>query len=130
MCAPTKMYMNYMKTKCMMFWPTRLPTIHSSNTHIQYVPTFKYLGITMDPGLTFNEHVEKCIRSANHKLFLLRKVRPLLTPCAAQRIYKAVILPLIKYGYVLYKRKLLQSSFPSAKPGKDSTPGHPKEPSV
>ena len=40
---------------------------------------------------------------ANHKLHVLRKVLPLLTPFAAQHIYKVMILPLIEYGSILYE---------------------------
>ena len=70
------------------------PSLHINNKPIQNVPTFTYLGITLDPKLTLNEHVKKCVGMANHKLHVLRKVRPLLTPFAAQQIYKVIILPL------------------------------------
>ena len=39
---------------------------------------------------------------ANHKLHVLRKVRPMLTTFSAQQIYKVMILPLIEYGNILY----------------------------
>ena len=47
-------------------------------------------------------NVKKTISVASHKLFLLWKVRPLLTDYAALQIYKAMILPVIEYGNVFY----------------------------
>ena len=69
---------------------------------VERVPTYKYLGIVMDEKLTFNNHVNKTIKSASYQLSLLRRVRPMLTPYAALQIYKAMILPVIEYGNILY----------------------------
>ena len=47
------------------------------NETIKQVTTFKYLGVVLDETLSFNNHTSKTIKSASHKLSLLRTVRPL-----------------------------------------------------
>ena len=69
---------------------------------IKQVTTYKYLGVVLDETLSYNNHASKTIKSASHKLSLLRRVRPLLTTEAALQIYKSMILPVIEYGNILY----------------------------
>ena len=65
-------------------------------------------------------NVKKTISVASHKLFLLWKVRPLLTDYAALQIYKATILPVIEYRECIIcssKKNLCSRSY---KPSKTS----------
>ena len=107
-CDQNKMHINYKKNKFMCFGSQYLLrnsndlTVALNMEPIEKVQTYKYLGVTMDEQLTFNNHVQKTIQSASHKLYLLRKVRSKLNPFAALQIYKAMILPVIEYGNVLY----------------------------
>ena len=108
-CAENKMFINYTKTKQVTFGPPgildtipKTPLVSIENTPIHQVTNYKYLGITLDAKLTFNDHVKKCHKAASHKLSLLRRIRPLLTTYAAVQIYKTMILPLLEYGNALY----------------------------
>ena len=107
-CDQNKMHINYQKTKFMCFgtWKTLKDagplSINVNGEPIEKVTTYKYLGVVMDERLTFNDHVKKTIKCASHKLFLLRKVRPMLTTYAALQLFKAMILPVIEYGNILY----------------------------
>ena len=108
-CNNHKMYINYTKTKLLSFGSQKMLASAKAMTRvqiegntIQQVETYKYLGVILDPKLTFDNHVRKCISTSSHKLSILRKVRPMLTRSAALRIYKAMILPLLEYGDVLY----------------------------
>ena len=103
------MYINYSKTKLLTFGSAKALASEPATTkvkidgnEIQSVRSYKYLGVILDPQLTFEEHVSKCLRNASYKLSILRKVRPLLNKGAALQVYKSMILPLVEYGDVLY----------------------------
>ena len=108
-CVNHRMFINYSKTKLLNFGSQGALTAAKAVTQvqiegnpIQQVQTYKYLGVVLDPKLAFDNHVRKCVSTSSHKLSILRKVRPMLTRTAAVRIYKAMILPLLEYGDVLY----------------------------
>ena len=69
---------------------------------LQIVPTYKYLGITLDSTLTFNYHVRTVANMVEYKANLLAKVRKFLTETVAMKIYKSMILPYFDYGDVIY----------------------------
>ena len=72
------------------------------NELIDHVPSYKYLGITLDSCLTFSKHIANLIKVLNHKVYLLNKVRPNLNRKASITIYKSMILPHIDYGDLFY----------------------------
>ena len=67
------------------------------------VPTYKYLGITLDANLTYNRHLENVIKSLSYKALLLAKMRKYITQDVSLRIYKIMILPVLEYGDILYE---------------------------
>ena len=72
------------------------------NTQLQMVPTYKYLGFTLDSTLSFNYQV-KCIGNmVAYKANLLAKIRKFLTDDVALKIYKSMIIPYFDYGDVIY----------------------------
>ena len=102
-CKQNLMYINYSKTKLLTFGSAKALASEPATTkvkidgnEIQSVRSYKYLGVILDPQLTFEEHVSKCLRNASYKLSILRKVRPLLNKGAALQVYKAIILPLVE----------------------------------
>ena len=58
---------------------------------------YKYLGVVMDKSLTYAEHIEKTLKKAGSRVKLLSRIRPNLTPHAAETIYRVMILPLLIY---------------------------------
>ena len=70
---------------------------------IQRVPTFKYLGFTLDSSLSFNSHIAEVIKKVMHKQILLTKIRPFLNDGVALSIYKMMILPYFDYCDVVYQ---------------------------
>ena len=73
------------------------------NDHvIDYVSSYQYLGITVDQTLNFNLHMKQIIKTVFYKLSLLQKLRRYITPMAAVRIYKSMVIPYLDYGDVLY----------------------------
>ena len=72
------------------------------NTPLQIVPTYKYLGITLDSTLSFNCQVKSTMSIVAYKANLLAKIRKFLRKEVAMRIYKSMILPHFDYGDILY----------------------------
>ena len=44
---------------------------------MQYVSSYLYLGIDIDEHLTFKKYISTLIKNVSHKLYILRKVRPM-----------------------------------------------------
>ena len=99
---------NKSKTKCMLFGSKKvvnvnlLPTIKIANEQIQYVDSYKYLGVTLDQSLNFNLHVQNTYKISSHKVYLLSRIRPYITKDAALNVYKSKICPYMDYGDILY----------------------------
>ena len=72
--------------------------------HLHYCTVkYKYLGIEITPTLNMNLHANCSFQKACDRLRLLRKIRPLLTPTAAENIYRSTIIPILTYcGNLLY----------------------------
>ena len=73
-----------------------------NNYELERVDTFKYLGVTLDPSLSYDAHLTAINATVRHKIFMLRAVRPFLTQFAALQVYRAMILPILEYGNILY----------------------------
>ena len=107
-CNCNKLSLNFKKTKCMLFGSrVKLKNSSCSNlkvndTYIDFVHQYKYLGVILDPHLTFNKHLNNIIRITAHKINLLAKVRQFLTNKACKNIFKTMILPYFDYGDILY----------------------------
>ena len=107
-CNSNKLSLNVAKTKLMIFG-TRQKVKKAKNTQVymnnqllQTVPTYKYLGFTLDSVLSFNSHVSNVINLVLYKLNLLSKIRRFLKSATALKIYKSMILPYFDYGDIIY----------------------------
>ena len=65
--------------------------------------SYKYLGIILDQTLSFNKHINNCIKNVAHTIYLLSKVRPYINVTTSTILYKSVILPNIDYGDIIYE---------------------------
>ena len=72
------------------------------NNTIKHVPTYKYLGITLDSQLTFNKHVQVLSKSISHKSYMLNRYRKRLTEHAAADVVTKMICPVFDYGDIIY----------------------------
>ncbi|MCP3663342.1 MAG: hypothetical protein GY696_12745, partial [Gammaproteobacteria bacterium] len=70
---------------------------------IQYSKTVKYLGVQLDPTLSFSEHVQQLAKSCRRTAGALSKLHGKYVPrdCLL-KIYKQVIRPKIDYAAVIY----------------------------
>ena len=107
-CNENKLSINAEKTKFVCFGTKqRVKKIKNlklslSNTLIQQVPSYKYLGIILNTSLNFNQQIQQTVNKVSHKLYVLSKLRKFLTIKTAVLIYKSMILPYFDYGDIVY----------------------------
>ena len=108
-CLQNELTINIKKTKMQYFPHNRnidcLAFEHDVNCQIydqtlSYVNTFKYLGIDIDRNLNMKSFNDSMFKIVNHKLYLLKLIRPSLTIDAALAVGKSMILSLIDYGNI------------------------------
>ena len=69
---------------------------------LQKVPSYKYLGLILDPILSYNKHVSYVIKTVLYKMSLLGKLRKYLHDNVALQIYKSMLLPYFDYADVIF----------------------------
>ena len=107
---------NPQKTECLFKHPGRktredfnYPDLTINHTPLPYTDTLKYLGLTLDKSLLWNDHIkDKCAKAK--RLFHLAK-RAIgkewgLTPDRIMWIHKAIIRPQVSYGSVVWAHKI------------------------
>ena len=92
-CRQNKLTMNLTKTKCMIFGTkqkvkiSNLKKIKLDRAELDYVNSYKYLGIRLDKSLTYIKHIQSCISNVSHKMFILSKIIPYINTKMAITIY-------------------------------------------
>ena len=107
-CALNRVTINVKKTKAMLFGTNNM--LKRANLHnlsigtddIHYVKYFNYLGVKLDCKLNFENHALECMRLVSHKIYMLSRIRNLITTHQALTIYKSKILPYFDYGDIFY----------------------------
>ena len=103
-CRDNGIHINTHKTKLMFFGSVQklakvtTPQVEIDGTVVERVCSYTYLGIKLDEQLTFNLHAQATIKRVSHKLYQMRRLRPLLNVKAATLLYKNLILPIMEYG--------------------------------
>ena len=109
-CDVNKLTINTKKTKLMVFGSrskvkkANHVKIYMKGDTLQKVPTFKYLGLILDPTLNFNHHIASVVRNVLHKMTLLAKVKQFLQNNTALQIYKSMLLPYLDYADVIFHK--------------------------
>ena len=108
-CKGNKLSINIKKTKGMVLGTRSMVKRHrffaklkNLDKPIDYVYQYKYLGITLDESLTFNNHLKNTIKIVAHKMYMLQKIRQYITEDAAVKISKSMILPYADYGDIFF----------------------------
>ena len=84
-CKSNKLILNISKTKSMLLGfkhkirKTRYHVLQIDNVPIDYVLSYKYLGITIDQSLNFNLHMNQLVKTISYKFCLLQKLRTYIT---------------------------------------------------
>ena len=93
------------KSEAMLFETSkRLYLVNGKQFNIQVVGTcmncttsYKYLGITLDPYFNFDSHFIATYKKRAGRVNLLRRIRSLVNSATAERIYRAMIMPIFTY---------------------------------
>lgn len=108
-CFNNKLSINIAKTQVMILGSTQRNskftsnlTLTLSNTPLTTVIKYKYLGLTLTPSLTFEEHFRKAVGIVSAKLNTLSHLRQYICTRTLLLIYKTAILPLMEYANIIY----------------------------
>lgn len=79
--------------------PTELQrsNVFLDGVELSLVKEFKYLGLTLDPTLTFKKHTKRLTKTVNFNVVNFRQVRPFMTLYAARMFLHSMILSHIEY---------------------------------
>ena len=88
--------MNASKTKSMYFSAKPPDDIGDNRIQLldntmEFVNVYKYLGIQLDPKLSFHSHFNDTYKFASYKLLLLRQVHSVITEFTALSIVKGML---------------------------------------
>ena len=75
-------------------------TIHS--VPLSESQSSKYLGVTIDPKLTWADHQSRIINKANSTLAFLRRNTSACPPKVKNTVYKTFVRPILEYGSVVW----------------------------
>ena len=107
-CISNKLTINAEKTKFVLFhtinkpMPQQLNEIETEFMTIMRVKSFKYLGLTLDETLNWNEHVNELCKSLIKYFGIFNHIKYKITPVVVRQLYYAFIYSRIKYGIELY----------------------------
>jgi len=110
-CQVNKITINLGKSKVMLFTPgaknplkkpQRYTPLKLGEASINHVEQYKYLGMVLDNKLTYQRCLAEVIKKTSHKIWMLAKIRKLLTRKMALSIYKTMIRPYFDYADVVY----------------------------
>ncbi|CAH2299605.1 Hypothetical predicted protein [Pelobates cultripes] len=109
--AKNKLFLNTDKTVTMIFGTVpKLQKLHNSHLSIKTnsngtltaVHSFKYLGMILDPNLSFGLHIEKLASKLYPKLGALYRNKSCLSPTVKERIVQQMLMSIIDNGDVVY----------------------------
>ena len=58
---------------------------------IQQVPSYRYLGMTLDSSLAYKPHLAIVVRNVSHKIYLLSRVKKFMSNRSALLVYKTIV---------------------------------------
>ena len=72
--------------------------LHLDNEEISHVDAYKFLGLTVDQSLTWNNHINGLSKKCSSNIGTLNKVKNFLPESALLSLYNTLILSHINYG--------------------------------
>ena len=105
-----KLKVNVTKTEVMIFGTSKKIAnvteqdfcIRFGNTKLNIVKHFKYLGIELDQGLSWNHYCEAMARKAGLKLHMMRRLQKVLPRQTMIQIYKTYLMPILEYAATVW----------------------------
>ena len=107
-CSTNQLTINIQKTKVMVFGSrhrvkkAKNVDIRINNDRLKLVPSYRYLGMSLDSTLNYNVHIASVLRTLLHKLSLLGKMKRYLNNDVALSIYRSMLLPYFDYADAIY----------------------------
>ena len=104
------------KTKVMLCTNKRKipkPKIYLAGQEIEYVSSYKYLGITINNKLSWHEHVKNITKKANMTMSHCRKMLGKtwgLSPKVCRWMYISLVRPILSYGSIVWLKSTVQKS--------------------
>ena len=115
-CSINKMQLNATKTKVLRIAPRNRNVEKTKYTiddnTIEQVNSIKYLGITLNSSLTWDDQVNNVIKKANRMLGLISRLGRGVSQQALLCLYKSLVLPILEYGvpsWYVYTRKHVEA---------------------
>ncbi len=78
------------------------PDLYLDGVKLTKVNSHKHLGVTLTHNMKWGIHLDAAICKANKRLNGIRRIRFLITREARIILYKALVLPILEYGNILY----------------------------
>ena len=97
-----KLILNVKKMECMVFATWQCFASQNSDTIDKSMNAFKYLGIVSNSTLSFDDLIEHLRKKLLKVLKVFSRVRPALTLEAANRVYAAMVLPILDYSDIVW----------------------------
>ena len=82
--------------------PPEYPDPYLNGIKLSKVTAHKHLGVHLTHNMKWGVHIDEAISKANKRLNGIRRIRFLITREARVLLYKALILPVLEYGNILY----------------------------
>ena len=105
-CTKNKLCINASKTKVMFFSTKKKHKmtfdINIQGTKLINVASYKYLGITLDHMLNYDNYMRLIIKNVSYRAYKLNWFCKCLSTDAMLVLYKSFTLPILDYGDILY----------------------------
>ena len=85
-------------------------TFHLNGVELAAVSQHRHLGVILQSDLRWNSHITATIAKSTRQLFLLRRLRPSVTPTALILLYKIYIRPKLEYASTVFSFLLVTIS--------------------
>ena len=104
--------LNTLKTKCMLFSrkkdaqsPPKITCADGSTegATLEFVDSYKYLGIWLDSALSFNTHINNLQAKIKARLAFLFRNKSSFTHAAKHTLVRMTVLPILDYGDIIYR---------------------------
>ena len=102
-CNNNRLTLNVSKTKHMIVGPTLKDNLtvgrnlQYKNQMIETVSEYNYLGIELDNKLTMENHINKSVKKATKKMYMIYKIRTCLSKKPTALLYKQLVRPHLEY---------------------------------
>ncbi len=105
-CDDNFLHLNISKTKELFVGSSKTqihPSIDINGEMVERVQHFRYLGITLDDHLSFNQHILGMYKACQQRLTVLRKLKQLsVQPHLLLLLYRSIIEPVLMYGAICF----------------------------